>query len=64
MSNSYYCPECGKRAEVRLIERIDGGDEFKDAITCDSCENIFYVIVPKTEKEMSESVLMNRGNED
>jgi len=42
---THYCPDCGTKT-VRLIESTepDGTGEYKDILTCDSCQTIIYLI--------------------
>lgn len=39
-----YCPDCGKES-LRLIEMTnpDGSDEYKEILTCDTCENMVHI---------------------
>lgn len=40
-----YCPDCGG-ATLRLIEttEVQADNEYKEVLTCDSCENILFVV--------------------
>jgi hypothetical protein len=41
-----YCPDCGAQT-LNLIETVGAGSEYKEVLTCDSCENIVYVMRPR-----------------
>jgi len=50
----HYCPDCGKANEFFRIEATDPDSlgEYKDVCSCESCENIVY-IVRKSDKGKS-----------
>ena len=40
-----YCPDCGQRHTVYVIERITASiDEVKIACSCELCKNLWYMI--------------------
>ncbi len=50
-----FCPDCGQK-DLRLIEQTEPNIdcEYKDIMTCDSCENLVYMVRRLPEDETYE----------